>query len=118
MVFLSDMSGSASQRVSGGLFGRVEARRLVKQLVDLYKFSNRRRFLTVSENLPRRLFLFFFEAGELVGDDFVFGEFGARGWTGGGAAVGGAEGFEDGTGVDAAAHGHAAGSGDLEDGIA
>src|ERR1700733_8007037 len=63
-----------------------------------------------------RLLLFFFEAGEFVGDDFGFGEFGARGQLG--AAAGGAEGFENAAGVDAATHGHAAGAGDLEQGVA
>jgi len=37
---------------------------------------------------------------------------------GGGAAVGLAEGLEDAAGVVAAAHGHATGAGDLDDGVA
>src|SRR5216683_1306184 len=64
----------------------------------------------------RWLFLFLVDVCELVGDDLFgleLGEVGACGfdWTVG------AEGFEDAAGVVASAHGHAAGAGDLEDGV-
>src|SRR5207302_663018 len=64
------------------------------------------------------LFFLSFDVGEFGGQDFASvrllwerGLVGVRG-------VGGAEGFEDAAGVVAAAHGHAAGAGDLEDGVA
>src|SRR5216683_211524 len=64
----------------------------------------------------RWLFLFLVDVCELVGDDLFgleLGEVVACGfdWTVG------AEGFEDAAGVVASAHGHAAGAGDLEDGV-
>src|SRR5882762_4733594 len=64
------------------------------------------------------LFFMSFNVGELGGQDFAgVGVFGEGGLVGVGR-VGGAESFEDAAGVVAAAHGHAAGAGDLEDGVA
>src|SRR6185503_4989258 len=63
-----------------------------------------------------RLLLFFVDFGELVGNDFGDGEVvGGAGFLVGGVRR--AQGFEDAAGVLAAAHGHAAGAGDLEDDV-
>src|SRR5260370_781732 len=64
----------------------------------------------------RWLFLFFVDVCELVGDDLFGLELGEVGACGFDWAVC-AEGFEDAAGVVAAPHGHAAGAGDLEDGV-
>src|SRR6266702_1434691 len=56
--------------------------------------------------------------GEFGRQDFAGAGFFGEGGLVGVGGVGGAEGFEHAAGVVAAAHGHAAGAGDLEDGVA